>query len=147
MGQFSGLGNELALKLALAVQGVLVLFFVVSPLMGGLIHRQVAKRSTLVMVVAVMALIGNLIYMAMVHIARRHIPETAISDFAWILMSFLTAFSISWLVARYLYWILSDNFYPAEWVREYEELTDEDMLPFDRRRKQEMERRKKSRRE
>lgn len=147
MGQFSGLGNDLALRFALAVQGFLVLFFVISPLMGNLIHKGVARRSTQVLVVCVMALIGNLVYMMMVHLLRQFVPVTAISDFAWIVLSFLTAMSISWLIARYLHWLLSDNFELAPWVTEYEELTDADMLPFDRRRKQEMERRKRTRRE
>ncbi len=147
MDQFSGLGNELALRFAFAVQGILVLFFVVSPLMGTMMHRGIAKRSTLVLVTCVMALLGNLIYMGMVHILRTSIPKTAISDFAWIILSFLTAVSLTWLVGRYLYWLLNDHFEPAAWVTEYEELTEADMLPFDRRRKQEMERRKRSRRE
>lgn len=142
-----GLATQIALQFALAVQGVLVLFFVISPVMGSLIHRGVAKRSTLVLVVCTMIVIGNLVYMGMVYIVRQTIPQSVIPDLIWIILSFCTAFSISVLIGRYLNWLLGDHEIPAVWVREYEELSEADMMPFDRRRKREMERRKRSRHE
>ena len=43
--------------------------------------------------------------------------------------------------------MMNPNFKSAIWVQEYEDLTEADMMPFDRRRKREMERRKQSRHE
>jgi len=145
MDTFSNLQNDFALEIALAVQGILVIFFIISPLMGKLIHQGVAKFSSLVLIVCSMFIVGNLTYMGMVYGVYRLVPDGTIHPLLWITLSFFVAFSLSILVGRYLNWYFSDNFNPAVWVQEYEELTDADMMPFDRRRKREMERRKRSR--
>lgn len=142
---FPGLEGNLAVKFALVVQGVLVLFFVISPLMGKLIHQGIAKFSSLVLIVCTMFVVGNLSYMGMVYVIYRSLPPDIFNPFVWILLSFLVAFSLSLLVGRYMNWYLSDNFNRAIWTQEYDSLTDDEMMPFDRRRKEEMERRRCSR--
>jgi len=142
---FVGLQDDLATRVALAVQGFLILFFVISPLMGKLIHTGIDKFSSLVLIVCTMFIVGNLSYMGMVYAVYPLIPDGVIHPLAWITLSFFTAFSLSVLVGRYMNWYFSDNINPAVWVQEYEELTEADMMPFDRRRKREMERRKRSR--
>ncbi|GEM_PF-2818751 len=147
MDAFTGLGNELVLQLAFAIQGFLILFCVVSPVMGKLIHIGVAKFSTLVLIVCTMFIVANLSYMGMVYVVYPTMPSQTFHLFVWIILSFLTALSLSALVGRYMNWFYSDNFNRAIWIQEYDALTDVDMMPFDRRRKQEMERRKRSRHE
>lgn len=142
MDAFAGLEEDFATKFALALQGFLVIFFVISPMMGKLIHHSIAKASSLVLIVCTMLLIGNLVYMGMVYVVYRLLPEGAIHEIVWSILSFGMAFSLSVLVGRYMNWMMSDNIEPAVWVKEYEDLTEADMMPFDRRRKQEMERRK-----
>lgn len=144
MDAFAGLETELAQKLAIAFQGMLILFFFVSPLMGKLLHYGIAKFSSIVIVVCTMFIVGNLSYMSMVYGLYQIVPHEAFSSTAWIILSFLVAFSLSLLVGRYINWYLSDNIDAAVWTKEYDNLTEEDMMPFDRRRKREMERRKRS---
>lgn len=145
MDAFAGLDNQIALELVLAIQGFLILFCVVSPLMGKLIHSGVAKFSSLVLIACSMFIIGNLSYMAMVYVIFPLFPANTIHPLVWIVISFFTAFSLAALTGRYMNWHFSDTFNPAIWVQEYDDLTEADMMPFDRRRKQEMERRKRSR--
>lgn len=145
MDAFAGLEDDIAVKFTFALQGILVMFFVVSPLMGKLIHHGVAKASSLVLVVCTMLLIGNLMYMGMVYIVYRLLPAGVIHQLIWIIMSFCASVSVATLIGRYMNWMMSDNFKAAVWTQEYEDLTEADMMPFDRRRKREMERRKQSR--
>ena len=147
MDVFAGLEGDVATKFAFAVQGTLVVFFVISPMMGKLIWHGIAKASSLVLIVCTMLLIGNLVYMGMVYIVYRWLPEGAIHEIIWIVMSFSTSISLSLLLGRYINWMMNPNFKSAIWVQEYEDLTEADMMPFDRRRKREMERRKQSRHE
>ena len=144
MNPFTGLEDDTATKFAFAIQGILIIFFVVSPVVGKLLHKAVAKASSLVLIICTMLLLGNLIYMGMVYIAYPALPEGAIHEYVWIILSFGTAFSTSILVGRYMNWYLSDNFHGSIWAQEFENLAEEDMMPFDRRRKQEMERRKRA---
>ena len=144
MNPFAGLESELATRIVFAMQGFLILFTVVSPIFGGLMHKAVAKASSLVLIVCTMLLVGNLVYMGMIYIAYPALPEDAIHPLIWIALSFCTAFSITVLLGRYMNWHLSDNFDAAIWTKEYDELTDEEMMPFDRKRKREMERRKRA---
>jgi hypothetical protein len=145
MDAFAGLEGEIATKFAFALQGTLVIFFVISPLMGKLIHHGVAKVNTQVLVVCTMLLIGNLTYMGMIYIVYPLLPQGAIHEIVWIMLSFSASCSLALLIGRYINWMLNDNLEPAVWVQEYENLTEADMMPFDRRRKREMERRKQSR--
>ena len=145
MDAFANFEDNLGIQVALAFQGMLILFFFISPFVGGLIHRGIAKASSLVLIVCSMLLIGNLVYMGMVYVVYRLLPVGVIHPFVWIILSFATAYSLAVLIGRYLNWLMSDNYDPAVWVKEYEALSDADLMPFDRRRKQEMERRKRSR--
>ena len=61
MDAFAEFESDLPLKFVLAMQGVLVIFFVVSPIMGKLIHYGIAKASSLVLIVCTMLLIGNVV--------------------------------------------------------------------------------------
>lgn len=142
MDAFFGLEDDLAFRVALGFQGTLVIFFMVSPLVGKMMHSAVAKVSNLVLIICTTLLVGNLIYMGMVYIGYPSLPDGTISNYVWIILSFCTAFSIAVLVGRYLNWYLSDNIQPGIWSQEFDNLADEEMLPFDRLRKREMERRK-----
>ncbi len=145
MDAFAGLETELTLKIAIAFQGMLILFFFVSPLMGKLLHQGIAKFSSMVIVICSMFIVGNLSYMGMVYGVYQIVPHEVFSPTLWIILSFLVAFSLSLLVGRYINWYLSDNMDAAIWTKEYDNLTEADMMPFDRRRKREMDRRKRSR--
>lgn len=144
MNPFDGLENDIATRLIFAMQGFLILFVVISPAIGKLMHQAIARASSLVLIVCTMILVGNLIYMGMIYVAYPALPDDAIHPYIWVILSFCTSFSITILLGRYLNWQLSDNFSAAIWTKEYEELTDDEMLPFDRKRKREMERRKRA---
>jgi hypothetical protein len=145
MDIFAGIEGDFALKFVFILQGFLVIFFVVSPLLGKFVHQSIAKASSMVLIVCTMLLIGNVVYMGMVYGIYSILPKGAIHQIIWAILSFATAFSLSILVGRYMSWMMSDNFNPAVWEQEYDDLTEADMMPFDRRRKQEMTRRKHSR--
>lgn len=145
MDAFAGLESEAAQRFALALQGILVVFFVISPMMGKLLHQGVARYSSLVLVVCTMFIVGNLSYMGMVYIIYPELPPDSIPPLVWIMLSFLAAMSLSVLVGRYMNWFLSDKMDNTFYVKEYDNLSEADMMPFDRRRKREMERRKRSR--
>lgn len=145
MDILAGFDRDFSIKFVLVLQGFLVVFFVVSPLMGKLVHQSIAKASSMVLIVCTMLLIGNVIYMGMVYGIYRILPKGTIHQIVWAILSFATAFSLSILVGRYMSWMMSDNFNSAVWKQEYDDLTEVDMMPFDRRRKQEMARRKHSR--
>ena len=144
MDAFAQLEGDLASQVAFAFQGVLICFFIISPLAGKLLHKAVAKASSLVLIVCTMLLLGNLIYMGMIYVAYPALPEDAIHPYVWITLSFCTSFSATILIGRYMNWMLSDNIQAGIWTQEYDNLTEEDMMPYDRRRKQEMERRKRT---
>lgn len=144
MGAFGDMNNNTAMQVVFAFQAMLIIFFVVSPVVGKLMHAAVAKASSLVLIVCSMILVGNLMYMGMVYVIYPIFPEGSIHPYAWIIMSFCCAFSVSILLGRYMNWMLSDNFNASIWADEYENLTEDDMMPFDRKRKREMKRRKRA---
>lgn len=136
--------NEMARRVVYAVESVLFLFFVISPIIGYLIARTIAKRVNQVMVWGVMFLLINLCANGGYLYLRDRIPIERLPDPSLVALMIVAAIAIAMLIGRYLAWYLEP---PAqsELQREFEDMTEDQMSPVDIRRKEEMERRRRLR--
>jgi hypothetical protein len=135
--------TNLGALLVFAVQGTLILFFIVSPVMGYLLARSIQKRvnGVIAWCMGVMViLVGNF---GVSVLLRRVIPQEQLSDLALTLLCGAGSFAAGILLARYIVFFLADPGKP-QWVVEYENMPQEDMLPFERRKHMEVERRKRA---
>jgi len=136
--------NELAEKLAFAVRWLFLLFFIISPIMGYLMARQIAKRSNQVIVWSVMVGLLNVIMAGGYFILREQIPVDRLPDWTLAALTSVGGTCISLLAGKYLKWWLEPPG-PSEFEREFLNLKPEEMSPLDVRRVQEMERRRRLR--
>ncbi|MCU0513853.1 MAG: hypothetical protein MUE40_14940 [Anaerolineae bacterium] len=135
---------DLAAQVAFAIQGTLIVFFVVAPVLGWLLARGVARRANAVLAWCCAVLVVLVGSFGLNWLLRRAIPPAQLPDVAVHGLSLAAALASGLLLARYLLWLLAEPG-KAPWVIEHEQLQDDELLPFERRRKLEMARRKKLR--
>lgn len=135
----------LAAQMAFAFQFTLVLFFVISPMMGYFIAQGVKNRTNFFIGWGIGVLIMLLGSFGLSFLLRAAIPVDAMSDMVVGILSCVAAVAAGILLAKYIVWAMADPGKPA-WVVAHENLKDEDLLPFERRRKREEARRNRARR-
>lgn len=132
---------DMGARVALAVQGTLIIFFIVSPVMGFLLARGIQSRVNFVLSWCVgmfVTLVGGF---GMNLLLRRAIPVETMSNLAITLLSAAASLAFGILLARYLTWWMGEPGKPA-WAIEQENIDPDEMMPHEKRRRDEMERRK-----
>lgn len=135
---------EMQARLAFAAQFTLLLFFIISPIMGYLIAQGVKKRANFFIGWGIGVLIVLLGSFGLSFILRQAIPATTLPETAVGLLSCMASIAAGILLAKYIVWVMGDPG-KAAWVVEHDALKEEELLPFERRRRAEEERRKKAR--
>jgi hypothetical protein len=136
--------EDITARLAFAIQFTLILFFIISPIMGYFIAQGIKKRANFFIGWGIGVLIVLLGSFGLSFILRQAIPVTMLSDIAIGLLSSVASVAAGILLAKYIVWVMGDPG-KAAWVIEHEKLQEDDLLPFERRRRAEEERRKKAR--
>lgn len=135
---------SLGAQLAVAVQGFFVLFFVVSPILGGIVARQVGKSSTAVMVWSIGFLVLVVVNFGLNFGLRLLLPISFLSNEAIAVLSSVSATALALLSARYAKNLFGE--YDDTFARQlHQKMIEEDMLPFDKRRQEWQKRREKAR--
>lgn len=112
--------------------------------MGFLLARSIQKRVNGVIawcMGVLVILVGNF---GVSVLLRRVIPLEQLSDLALIGLCAMGSVAAGILLARYIVYFLADPGKP-QWVVEYESMPKDEMLPFERRKQQEVARRKRAR--
>ena len=145
MGQFTDAVDATTFteQVAFAVGGFFLLFFVISPIVGMLIHRWIRKRATWVFIACVVTFLIQVLTIGLFYILRFRffIP---LPDIPLLLLCGTFALVASLLSGRYLAWWLDGEEKSLLQV-EFESLTEEEMLPFDHRKRAHLKRRDKAR--
>ncbi len=136
--------GDLAAQVAFAFQFTLILFFVISPIMGYFIAQGVKTRANFFIGWGIGVLIVLLGSFGLNFVLRQAIPVTILPDIAIGLLSSIASVASGILLAKYIVWVMGDPG-KAVWVIEHETLKEDELLPFERRRRAEEERRKKAR--
>ncbi len=117
------------------------LMFMLAPFtVGNVMHTVVRKKSDLFLGGSIGVMIYVVVSTTLGYVLRQVIPVEQLSDLAIGLMSFAVGVALGVLVARFLVWWLRDPDMP-QWAQEYRALPDEELMPFERR-KREWEQRK-----
>ena len=130
-----------SLYIAFIVQATLILFFVVSPIVGMFMHRAIAQTSTLVLVVCVCFLVADVGAFALFFGIRSIADESVIGDVPLGILSIVASGVVGILLGRYISWHYRAGGKPA-YLKDVDEM--EFLSPVDRRRKQHMKRKKRS---
>ncbi len=97
--------NNLSLTLTLAVQGVVILFWVVSPFVGGIMAKGVKRRPNATLIIGLSLLVFNLLFVGLTYILQKARGDpnlnTAIS-----VSSLAIALAVAMVLARYLNWMM-----------------------------------------
>lgn len=135
---------ELVAQAVVAVQGTLILFFVLAPLMGTVLARFIASRANAALatsLVILLVLLGNLFFNL---VLRSLFTEDVLPAWAVGFISFLLSLLLAYGGARAALWALADPGKPR-WMIEDENLPDDAKSVLDKRREQAIARRKKHR--
>lgn len=89
-----------------AVSGVLVLFFIISPIVGGLWARQIRNRTTLVIAGGLFLLLADVIFTVVVALGREAASPADVSDIELFIIGLLIGVVIAWPVTRALAWAM-----------------------------------------
>jgi hypothetical protein len=132
---------DIGFQVAFAFQATLIIFFVVSPVMGYFLARGIKSRVNFVLSWCCGTLVTLVGSFGLSLLLRRSIPQENLPDVAIALLSGLASMATGILLARYLVWWLAEPG-KAAWVIEHDKLQTDELMPFEIRRRQEMERRK-----
>lgn len=135
---------DLGAQVAFAIQMTLILFFIVSPIMGYFLAQQIKNRTRLVIGVGIGMLIVIVGNVGLTLLLGRILPVGVLPDWAIVMLSFAGSGAAGMIVAKYILWVMADPGKP-QWVIEEEQRPYEDMTPFERRRHEEMTRRRAAR--
>jgi hypothetical protein len=117
-----------------------VAMFTIAPMtVGNVMHKVVRKKSDLFLSGSIGVMIYVVVSTGLGYVLRQLIPVEQISDLAIGVMSFAVGVALGVLVARFLLWWLRDPDMP-QWAQEYRALPDEELMPFERRKRQWQER-------
>lgn len=130
-------------QLVLVVQSTLVIFFVVSPLMGAIMWRTISNRVNFVLAWSAGVVVVLLSNYALTDLLRRAIPESHLPALPRAIISASVSICIGLLLAVYIAWVTKAPGMPI-WVKEHEARSDEDLMPFEIRRREWMKRRDRS---
>ena len=137
-------GLELGAQVAFAMQATLILFFLVSPIMGLVLAQQIKNRTRLVIGAGIgilIVLVGNV---GLTLLLGRLLPVGRLPDWAIMLLSFAASGTGGMIVAKYIMWVMADPGVP-EWLTESEKRPYDELAPFEKRRRDEVNRRKAAR--
>jgi hypothetical protein len=141
----TGLGSfqamELGAQLTIAIQFTLIIFFVISPIMGYIVAQQIKNRTRVVIGVGIgilVVLFGN---MGLTMLLMRALPVGTLPDWAIVLLSFAASGAMAIIVAKYILWVMADPGTP-QWLTESDSRAYHELAPFEKRRRDEMARRK-----
>lgn len=135
---------DLGAQVAIAIQFTLILFFVISPIMGYVLAQQIKDRTRLVIGAGIGILIVLLSNVGLTILLMRGLQVGTLPDWAIILLSFAASGALGILVAKYIMWVMADPGIP-QWLTEGENRPYHELAPFEKRRRDEMARRKKIR--
>lgn len=135
--------DTLGEAVVIALSGTLILFFIISPLAGFVMARQVAKQSTLVLVIGVMVAIADLTFTGIVYVGRATIAPADLSDFALYGIGIAVGFIVAWPVGRYLAWVIADapRYDPSGELRHLQN-PDVSLMPAQRKRIERLQKRR-----
>jgi|GEM_PF-3250855 len=135
---------DLGAQVAYAMQATLILFFLVSPIMGFVLAQQIKNRTRLVIGAGIgilIVLVGNI---GLTLLLGRLLPVGTLPDWAIVMLSWAASGAIGMIVAKYIMWVMADPGVP-EWLTESEKRPYDELAPFEKRRREEMNRRKAAR--
>jgi len=98
--------NELGLAVVYAVQGFLLLFFVISPIGGAFIAGKIRRRSTSVIIMACLAIIFNVLFVGLTYLLqdRDTLPEQSA-----LLVGLAAAIIITAILGGLTFWLYHDE--------------------------------------
>ena len=137
-------GMEIGAQVAFAMQGTLILFFIVSPIMGYVMAQQIKSRTRLVIgpgIGVLIVLLGNL---GLTLLLGRILPIGTLPDWGIVALSFAASGAVAMIVAKYILWVMEDPGVP-QWLTESEKRPYHELAPFEKRRRDEVNRRKAAR--
>ncbi len=137
-------GMDLGSQVAFAMQGTLIIFFIVSPIMGYVLAQQIKNRTRLVIGGGIGILIVLCGSIGLTLLLIRLFPAGALPDWAVVLLSFAFSGAIGMMVSRYIMWVMADPGTP-QWLTESENRPYDELAPFEKRRRNEVNRRKAAR--
>ena len=131
--------NELAVAVAVAVQAFLVLFWIISPLMGSIMWKGIRRGPVFVLILMLSLLVFNILFVGLTYLLQQQMADTP----AGILAVTLTALIVI-PSSAYAIWLNRDT--DTGLQREIKHLNQEHIVasPFEERRR---ERLKKKRRD
>jgi|GEM_PF-3528495 len=131
----------LGFKVAFAVQGVFVLMFIVAPIFGYLFLEKTKQLSSLWLALFSGLFVAVVTHTGLMWLLRKAIPPAQLSDTALALLAGGAAASMGLLTLRAMHKLLSDQQRSFE-MDATRQLSDAELLPFERKRKAHMERRR-----
>lgn len=135
---------DLAGQVAFAMQATLFLFFIVSPIMGYVLAQQIKNRTRLVIgggIGVLIVLVGNV---GLTLLLGKILPLGTLPDWAIVLLSFAASGAAAMIVAKYILWVMADPGIP-QWLTESDKRPYHELAPFEKRRRDEVNRRKAAR--
>jgi hypothetical protein len=135
---------DIGAQVAFAFQMTLVLFFIVSPIMGFVLAQQIKSRTRLVIGMGIgilVVLVGNV---GLTLLLGRLLPAGTLPDWAIVGLSFAGSGAAGMIVAKYILWVMADPGVP-QWLVEPDKRPYHELSPFEKRRHDEMKRRKAAR--
>jgi hypothetical protein len=135
---------DVGAQVAFAFQATLILFFIVSPIMGFFLAQQIKNRTRLVIGVGIGMLIVLLGNVGLTLLLGKLLPAGTLPDWAIVLLSFAASGAVAMIVAKYILWVMADPGVP-QWLTESEKRPYHELAPFEKRRREEMNRRKAAR--
>lgn len=106
MGAFEEMTN-VPQAVITAVQGVLVLFFIIAPVAGFWWSRQIRNRTTLVMTVAGALIVADLVLAGVVAVGEQVASPADVSTNEWFVIGVLLGVAVALPFGRLLGWWLS----------------------------------------
>jgi len=142
LGSYQQMGLET--QVVVALQATLIIFFVVSPIMGLQLAKTVANRTNLVLSFCSGMLTTMIVSGGVTYWLGTIIPEERLSPNVILTLCTIGGICLGYLVARYLNWVLSD---PGEatWMSEFRHMIAQDGNAIDREKLYRMQQKKKKR--
>lgn len=131
--------EQLSRAVAIGLSGTIVIYAVISPIMGYFIARAIKQKWVFTMVTACMILTFILAGVGLSYGLPRLLPGVLTADQIAIISTAI-AVGLSLSVAVYIRWYYTETDYRQLWLRELDSYEDE--LPFERKRREYMERRR-----
>jgi MFS family permease len=123
---------ELGENVTIAILGFFVLFFIISPIVGGIMARRIGRRWAFSMITGSMVLTFSIVFVALFFFLLPNSLDLSADQLS--IISMAVAFGAAAFVGVYARWWLGVDSGPSLLEKEFEEL--EVDMPFDARRRE-----------